>query len=178
MNQSACITDRKYEWAFFSHRAWHCTHNTAVTLLVPTQVQVGSQAVSLILLGEEKFEDCLWWFTCQETQESSNSTYPGSILMFRYTCLKRFHKWGKNLIASQNQQELSLPSFQCKILCYQRRWEKWLCNGWTSDLKLFRRKKPRQALRNSRIKPPDLQLQCRVWSVIRSSSICTRSLRE
>lgn len=36
---------------------------------------------------------------------------------------------GKKLIVSRNPQELSLPSFQCKILSYQKRREKWLCNG-------------------------------------------------
>lgn len=76
---------------------FHSGHGTAYIIqpclykfLLTCRLESGSE--SLILLGEKKFDDWLWWFTCQETLESSNSTYPGSIVvvMFRCTCLKHF----------------------------------------------------------------------------------------
>lgn len=76
---------------------FHSGHCTAYIIqpclyefLLRCRLESGNE--SLVLLGEEKFEDCVWWFACQETLEPSSSIYPGSILvvLFRYTCLKHF----------------------------------------------------------------------------------------
>lgn len=182
MNQSACITDRKYEWATFSQRALHCIHNTAVSLWVPTQVQVGVRQWESGLTWRRKI-----WGLCMMIRLPRNprtiklyiSWINPSGVVSLYMLEALSVNGGKNWLQVGARKNYHYLAFSARFWA-TRTGEK---NGYAMaehviSSCLEEKKNIGGLLGTAGSNLRICSFRCRVRSVIRSSSICTRSLRE